>query len=39
MYMWLGTFSYKCTQGHLNNERRGELHEIKRSRDTTEIGK
>ena len=36
---WLGTFRYNCTRGQLNNEEGGELLEIKRSRDKTEIGK
>ena len=35
----MGTFRYNCSQGQLNNERRGELHEIKQSRDKTEIDK
>ena len=39
MYMWLGTFRYNCTRGQINNERGGELHEIKPSRDKTETGK
>ena len=38
-YIWLETFRYNCTQSQLNNEGRGELHEVKRSRDKTEIGK
>ena len=37
--IWLGTFRYNCTQGQLNNEGGGELNEIKRSPDKTEIGK
>ena len=32
-------FRYNCARGQLNNEGRGELHEIKRSQDKTEIGK
>ena len=36
---YLGTFSYYCTWGRLNNGGGGELHKIKRSRDKTEIGK
>ena len=39
MYIWLGTFRYDCTGGQLNNKKEGELHEIKRSWDKTEIGK
>ena len=35
---WLKTFRYNCTLGQLNKGR-GELHEIKRSRDKTEISK
>ena len=30
---------YNCARGQWNNEGDGELHEIKRSRDKTEIGK
>ena len=37
-YIWLRTFRYKCTRGQLNNEGGGELREIKRRRDKTEIG-
>ena len=37
--IWLGTFRYNCTRGQLNNEGGGELNEIKRSPDKTEIGK
>ena len=36
---WLETFRYNCTQGQLNNEVGGELHEIKRGRDKTKIEK
>ena len=32
-------FRYNCTPGQLNNERGGELHEIKGSQDKTEIDK
>ena len=39
MCIWLGTFRYKCTRDQWNNEGRGELHETKRSRDKTVIGK
>ena len=39
MYIRLGTFRYNCTRAQLNNKRGGGLHEIKRSRDKTEIGK
>ena len=39
MSIWLGTFIYICTRGQSNNERRGKLHETKRSRDKTVIGK
>ena len=35
----MGTFRYNCTGGQLSNERGEELHEIKRRRDKTEIGK
>ena len=38
-YIWLGTFRYDCTWGHLNSEGGGELHAIKRSRNKMEIGK
>ena len=38
VYM-IGTSRYNCTRGQLNNEERGELHEIKRSRHITEIDK
>ena len=38
-YTWLGTFRYNCIRGQLNNEGGGELHEIKQSRDKTEICK
>ena len=34
---WFGTFSYNCTRGHLKNEGRGKLHEIKRGRNKMEI--
>ena len=37
--MRLGTSKHNCAQGQLNNEKGGELHEIKRSREKTEIGK
>ena len=30
---------YNCARGQWNNEGDGELHEIKRSRDKTKIGK
>ena len=33
------TFRYNCTPGQLNNEGRGELHEIERSPDKTGIDK
>ena len=39
IYIRLGTFRYNCTLGQLNNKGGGELHEIKQSRDKTEIGK
>ena len=32
-------FKKNCTRGQLNNGREGELHDIKQSRDKTEIGK
>ena len=32
-------FRFNCTRGQLNKEGGGELHEIKRCRDKTEIGK
>ena len=35
----LGTFRHNCTQGQLNNEGGGELHEIKQSQDKMEIGR
>ena len=35
----LETFRYNCIRGQLNSEGGGELHEIKQSRDKTEIGK
>ena len=38
-YAWLGTFRYNCIPGQLNSEGGVELHEIKQSRDKTEIGK
>ena len=38
-YTWLGAFRYNCKRIQLNNEGGGELHEINRSRDKTEIGK
>ena len=38
-YIWLGTFRYCCTRGKLNSKWGGELHEIKQSREITEIGK
>ena len=31
--IWLGTFRYNCTRCQLNNEKRGEIHNIKRSPD------
>ena len=37
-YMQLINFRYKCTRGQLKNKGGGELHEIKRSQDKTEIG-
>ena len=37
--IWLETFRYNCSQGQLNNEGRAELHEIKQSREKTEIDK
>ena len=37
--IWLGTFRYNSSQGQLNNEGRGELHEIEQSRDKTEKDK
>ena len=37
--MWLRTSRYNCTQGQLSNKGGGELHEIKQSRDKTEIDK
>ena len=33
------TFRYNCTWGQLNNKGGGELHEIKRRQNKTEIGK
>ena len=33
----MGNFQYNCTGGQLNNKGGGELHEIKRSRDKTEL--
>ena len=35
------TFNFRCNcaRGQLNNEGGGDLHEIKRSQDKTEIGK
>ena len=39
IYIWLGNFRYNCKRGQLNNEGRGELQEIKQSRDKTKIGK
>ena len=39
MYIRSGTFRYNCTLGQLNNNGGGEFHEIKQSRDKTEIGK
>ena len=36
-YIWLGAFRCNCTRGQLNSEGGGELHEIKRSQDKTEI--
>ena len=38
IYM-IGKFRYNCKRGQLNNEGRGELQEIKQSRDKTKIGK
>ena len=35
----LGTFRYNCSQGQLNNEGKVEFHEMKQSRDKTEIDK
>ena len=37
--IWLGPFRYNCTRGQLNNEERGELHNIKRSQDKTKVDK
>ena len=37
-YIWLGTFRYNCTEGQLNNEGGGELHETKQSQDKTKVG-
>ena len=38
VYM-IGNFKIYCTRGQLNSEGGEELHEIKWSRDKTEIGK
>ena len=37
-YVRLGTCKYDCTRGQLNIGG-GQLHEVKRSRDKTELGK
>ena len=38
-YIWLGTFRYNFTRGQLNNEGGRKFHQIKQSRDKTEIDK
>ena len=36
--MHLGNFRYNCTQGQLNNEGGGDLHETNQSRDKMKKG-